>query len=249
MHAKVTVVAAVISSAVSSTAGQTDSAPQAYARRIGAAQQALVVTTPDWNSVDGTLSLFEKVSSTWKQVGEKIAVVVGRNGLGWDGAIGSPGFNVEFVKRESDGRAPAGVFELTREFGFSTTPVTAGLPYLTITSQTECVDDEKSRYYNEVVDRDYVSEPDWNSSEKMRRVPQYQIGIMIGYNATSVKGAGSCIFLHIWRGPHIGTAGCTAMAEAPLRRIAQGLREANHPVLIQLPTPIYRQVRDPWFLP
>jgi D-alanyl-D-alanine dipeptidase len=249
MHTRVPVVAALISLTVSSTAGQTDSAPQGYARLIGAAQQALVVTTADWNSVDGTLSRFEKVSSTWKQAGDKIAVVVGRNGLGWDGTIGAPGFNVEFVKREGDGRGPAGVFELTRQFGFSTTPVTAGLAYLTITHQTECVDDEKSRYYNGVVNRNDVSEPDWNSSEKMRHVPQYKIGIMIGYNSTSMKGAGSCIFLHIWRGPSIGTAGCTAMAEAQLRRIAQGLREAKHPVLIQLPAPIYRRVRDSWFLP
>jgi zinc D-Ala-D-Ala dipeptidase len=249
MRTRVTVVAGMISLAVSSTAGQTDSAPQGYARLIGAAQQALVVTTPDWNSVDGTLSRFERVSSTWKQIGEKIAVVVGRNGLGWDGTVGDPGFNVDFVKREGDGRGPAGVFELTREFGFSTTPVTAGLPYFAVTAQTECVDDEKSRYYNEVVNRDDISKPDWKSSEQMRRIPQYKIGIMIGYNSTSVKGAGSCIFLHIWRGPGVGTAGCTAMAEAQLRRIAQGLREAKHPILIQLPAPIYSRIRGPWFLP
>jgi zinc D-Ala-D-Ala dipeptidase len=249
MLTRLIVIAALISLAVSITAGQTASAPQRYARLIRAAQQALVVTTPDWNSVDGTLGRFEKVSGTWKQVGEEIAVVLGKNGLGWDGTIGAPGFSVEFVKREGDGRSPAGVFELTREFGFNATPVRTGLPYLAITPQTECVDDEKSRYYNEVVNRDDFSKPDWNSSEKMRGVPQYKNGILIGYNSASVKEAGSCIFLHIWRGPGIGTAGCTAMAEAQLRRIAQGLRETKQPILIQLPASIYKRVRDPWSLP
>jgi D-alanyl-D-alanine dipeptidase len=246
---KLIAIVALISSTVCLSAGQTNPAPPAYARLIGAAQEALLVTTPDWNSVNGTLIRFEKVSRAWKQVGETMAVVVGENGLGWDGATMPHGLSTQYVKREGDGRSPAGIFRLTREFGFDSTPITSGMPYLALTAQTECVDDVNSRFYNEVVNRSQVSEPDWISSEKMRNVEQYKLGVIIGYNPKNIKGVGSCIFLHIWRGPGIGTAGCTAMELMQLRRIAQGLEETKRAILIQLPASTYKSVRDAWRLP
>src|SRR5689334_5446432 len=60
--------------------------PRAYGELLRIAQQALVVTTPDWNSVDGSLARLERRNGKWQQVGSTIPVVVGKSGLGWDGA-------------------------------------------------------------------------------------------------------------------------------------------------------------------
>jgi len=40
----------------------------------------------------------------------------------------------------------------------------------------------------------------------------YRYVLIIGYNTPKpVPGAGSCIFLHVWRGKDSSTAGCTAI--------------------------------------
>lgn len=238
-----------ISLVVSLAAERANPAPSTYRRLIVQARQALVVTTTDWNSVNGTLTRFEKISTGWSRVGEEISVVVGKNGLAWDAVTVAHGIRTEFIKREGDGRSPAGIFLLKQEFGFDSSPVTNKMQYLPLTGQIECVDDVKSRSYNEVVNRNLISLPDWHSSEKMREVEQYKLGIIVGYNPGDVKSAGSCIFLHIWRGPGNGTAGCTAMEEMRLRQITKSLDEKKHPILIQLPAAVYKRLRNPWRLP
>jgi hypothetical protein len=52
---------------------------------LGQSTQMLVVTTPDWNTVQGQLQRFERASvhARWHPVDAPIAIVVGRNGLGW----------------------------------------------------------------------------------------------------------------------------------------------------------------------
>jgi D-alanyl-D-alanine dipeptidase len=89
-----------------------------------------------------------------------------------------------------------------------------------------CVDDPASIYYNRVFDPDTLPEAalaakDWSSSESMRRDlahddDLYKWGVVVRYNENAEPGAGSCIFLHVWRGPDNPTAGCTAMAEDDL---------------------------------
>src|SRR5436305_10846140 len=80
--------------------------------------QAVVVTTKDWNTVTGTARLFERkdVNADWKPIGASFPVVVGRNGLGWGDIDVKRGDNAN-VKREGDGKAPAGFFPLTSSFG------------------------------------------------------------------------------------------------------------------------------------
>src|SRR5271170_4919801 len=47
--------------------------------------QLLVVTTPDWNTIEGHLQRFERANSqdSWHPAGQPIAIVVGKSGLGW----------------------------------------------------------------------------------------------------------------------------------------------------------------------
>ena len=124
------------------------------------------------------------------------------------------------------------------------------MPYVNLTSSVECVDDTASKFYNQVVDRSSVS-PDWNSSEHMLRSDDlYRWGILVEHNsAPAVAGGGSCIFMHIWRGPGQPTVGCTAMPQADLESLIAWLDPARTPLLVQFPEAKYKSLRKRWHLP
>jgi D-alanyl-D-alanine dipeptidase len=214
-------------------------------------QKLIVVTTPDWDAVQGVLVRYERQNGKWQQIGSAIPVVVGRNGLAWDPLIarGHSGVYVGPIKHEGDGRSPAGLFQVKNAFGFE--PLLAGSDtYLPLTSSTECVDDTSSRHYAQIVDRQKVDVVDWKSSEKMREIPGYRWGAVVNYNMErTIKGDGSCIFLHQWSGPSSGTAGCTAMAAGDIEALVQWLRGDQDATLVQLPKLEYERSRKRWSLP
>jgi L,D-peptidoglycan transpeptidase YkuD (ErfK/YbiS/YcfS/YnhG family) len=224
--------------------------------------QAIVVTTPDWNTVQGQLQRFERagVHARWHPVGPPIAIVVGRNGLGWGlglAATDSPEVRgLGPVKKEGDIRSPAGIFALGTAFGYAAQPLDGlKLAYLQLTPTVECVDDPTSTHYNRIVNRADVT-PDWKSSEHMRDAGEaYVWGVVVDHNATvpgasqPVPGSGSCVFLHIWSGDGRGTTGCTAMAEPNLETLMTWLDPARHPLLVQVPEPVYARLQHAWKLP
>lgn len=219
---------------------------------INDSKQLLLVVMPDWTSTLGTMTRWtrSKPGATWQQVGDEISVVVGRTGLAWGvGFDQAP--SDEPRKREGDGKAPAGIFPVDTAFGFAPreTFPSLRLPYVQLTSTTDCVDDVNSSHYNTIVDKDHVSAVDWQSAEHMRDVSQYRIGVTVGYNKPPAKGRGSCIFLHIWNGPASHTAGCTAFDEEKLRDVVFWLDPAEHPLLVQLPKTAYMRMRSNWQLP
>jgi D-alanyl-D-alanine dipeptidase len=213
--------------------------------------QAVVVTTPDWSSVQGTARLFERKTdgSPWKQIGDSFPVVVGRNGLAPDSDLAE--LKSEKSKHEGDGKAPAGMFPLTFAFGSATDPAKTALRYSKLREFTECVDDVKSTHYNTIVNRMQVGNFDWNTSEKMLAVgAQYDRGIFVGYNSfPPIRGNGSCIFLHIWKDAATGTAGCTAMERSNLEKILAWVKPEKNPYLIQFPKETYEKYRTTWKLP
>ena len=224
----------------------------ALAQVPASARQLVLVVTPDWDTTSGTLRRFARSSSSarWRRVGPTVPVVVGSSGLAW--GADSLGAAADPRKREGDGRSPAGVFPLDRAFGFA--PASAmsrvRLPYLPLIAGTECVDDTTSTHYNTIVDRDRVPTVDWSSAEHMRRIAQYQVGVIVGYNARPVsKGRGSCIFLHIWDGPGSSTAGCTAFPRADVESLLAWLDAKRQPALVQLPAAEYARLKTRWALP
>jgi D-alanyl-D-alanine dipeptidase len=208
----------------------------------------IVVTTPGWNNVDGTLRRFAKHDGHWQPVGDKSPIVVGKSGLGWDGITEILSAPAQPIKKEGDGRSPAGIFKITELFGFDPS-LDAKLAYRPLTEFIECVDDASSQSYNQIVDVKDIPHPDWNSSEKMRTIDVYRLGAVVDYNSPKVPGAGSCIFLHIWKGPGHGTAGCTAMEQASVQEVTSWLDEKKNPIIIQLPAPLYDRLRESWKLP
>lgn len=225
---------------------------------LASATEIIVVTTSDWSAVEGTLRRYERrgPNHKWAPAGQSVTVVVGKNGLGWgSGVVPLDARGIrdasDPVKKEGDGKAPAGVFSLSRAFGYAPQEQPGSkMPYVPLTPQVECVDDPNSRFYNRVVDRDTVA-PDWNSSEHMLRSDElYRWGIVVDHNSDPARpGAGSCIFLHIWRGPGQGTVGCTAMPQEQIESLLAWLDPSREPLLVQLPERKYKSLQKKWGLP
>ncbi len=218
-------------------------------------RQCVLVLTKDWKSPTGVLYSFERKDELhlWQQRGPGIPVVVGRSGLGWGRGVTDVRKLPGPVKREGDGRAPAGVFSLSAAFGSATAKQARAdygvkLPYVPLTDSIEGVDDPDSRYYNQIVDRTKVSRVDWKSSEPMLRL--YRWGVVIDHNTDPIEpGAGSCVFLHLWQNPRTGTAGCTAVSEPKLTELLAWLDPRKRPMLVQLTRESFSALARDWKLP
>lgn len=214
---------------------------------LDASHQLIVVTSKNWGDLHGTAQRYQRNGNSFQKYGDAFAVVVGKNGMAWGKGLSGVGPGTEPVKREGDGKAPAGVFKLGTAFGYDDAPPTK-LPYLALTSTTECVDDSRSARYNELVDGSKISR-DWGSSERMLTEEGYRRGIFIEHNTPASPAAGSCIFLHIWRGPGSPTAGCTAMDQADINRLFDWIDPRQTPLLVQMPEAQYEHFRQRWNLP
>ena len=208
--------------------------------------QLLIVTTRDWSEKLGELRLYERIDSAWMLIHARIPVVVGEAGLAWGIGLHPMGPGMAPCKREGDGASPAGLFSLGTAFGFAKLPTK--MDFLYLHSDLEAIDDPTSRYYNCMVDRRAVC-PDWQSSEKMREEPLYEMGIVVNHNTKARPGAGSAIFLHIWESERAGTKGCTAMSREHLSNVLAWLDKQKNPALVQLPVNVYQTVQNAWSLP
>ncbi len=215
-------------------------------------RQLLLVVTPNETATRGILHRFERNSrgTSWRKLAPEVKIVVGRTGLASGTGLHREPVPALPVKKEGDGKSPAGVFPLTSAFGFEEAGAALRLPYLRVTETIECVDDPASGSYNRLVDRSEVARPDWASSEKMREIEGYLWGVVVAHNSRPVEpGAGSCIFLHAWSGPASPTVGCTAMPGESIRELVHWLDPDAQPVLVQLTEDAYAALRGPWQLP
>ncbi len=204
----------------------------AYAGNIPNTKQLIVVTTENWSTPNGTLQRYEKKNNAWHKVGKAISIKLGRNGLGWGRGLHSIPKDAKIIKKEGDGKAPAGIFTLKQAFGYN--PFVVDYPYEVYKTTDHCVDDVNSKLYNKIVDSTKVKR-DYKSKEHMKFPKNYyKYGIVVNHNhideAGAVKGAGSCIFIHIKKVP---TAGCTVMNETEMKEIIQWLDADKDPLLIQ----------------
>jgi D-alanyl-D-alanine dipeptidase len=220
------------------------------------ARQLLVVVTPGWDDTQGTAFVFNREPRQgWRPArAAGMPVSIGRTGLAWGrglhGDRAPAGAAQKPVKREGDGRAPAGVFRLGPATGYGRErPADGHLSYTQATPELKCVDDVASRSYNRIVDTRNVP-LDWSSAEDMRREDElYRLVVVVQHNDPPEPGAGSCIFLHQRRGPGSTTAGCTAFDAKDLDSLVGWLDPDAAPVLVQLPRAEYERRRAEWGLP
>ncbi len=179
-------------------------------------QQALVVYPA--GKFQARVMLWERTDGEWRPVKGPWPAVAGRNGIAPPDA-----------KREGDGRAPSGIFALKRSFGYADS-VDTGLEYRTVTANDYWVDDPASDQYNRWV----TGRPAARSYETLRRDDDlYKYTIVVEYNTGPVvRGAGSAIFLHVWRDKDTPTAGCVALAESHVKEIMSRLDASRSPVIL-----------------
>jgi L,D-peptidoglycan transpeptidase YkuD (ErfK/YbiS/YcfS/YnhG family) len=226
---------------------------KSYIPELTVARQMIVVKVSNWSEFVATMDLFERAAGgEWKHCAGPFAAVIGRNGLRWGMGLHGTAPAGTTGKCEGDGCAPAGVFELDQVFGSAAAESTRLLkmPYIVTTADLEGVDDPTSRYYNRLVRRSEIRRPDWRSSEKMIDADGlYQGGVVVRHNWYQQRGCGSCIFLHLWRKPTAGTAGCTAFARDTVDTLLHWLDHDLSPVLVQLSASEYEARKRAWSLP
>jgi L,D-peptidoglycan transpeptidase YkuD (ErfK/YbiS/YcfS/YnhG family) len=204
------------------------------------AGQVVLVTTKSWAATTGVLQRYERVGAAWKQVGAPFTVVVGAKGLGW-GSADHPASDGP-VKQEGDARTPAGIFRLTAAYGLPARPPKGTkLPYQRSSEATRCVDDGASPQYNQILEQ--TGKPTWGSAEIMRRKDGlYDWVMVVDHNRARTPGAGSCIFLHVWRDATSPTVGCTAMPKARLAELMAWIDPARA-VLVVVPESLVPEFR------
>jgi D-alanyl-D-alanine dipeptidase len=227
--------------------------PEVLPSPLQSSSQLIVVTTPDWNAVDGQLQRYQRTSSRgpWQTLGAPIPIVVGKGGMAWGIGVIPMHRPGDPVKQEGDHKSPAGIFRLGSAFGYAPQePDGWKMRYIALTPSTDCVDDPQSRFYNQILDSSTVA-VDWKSAEHMRDAGEaYRWGLVIDHNAVSPKPrGGSCVFMHIWGGAGRGTVGCTAMPEPQVKSILAWLDPQAHPLLVQMPLRQYRQAEKSLHLP
>jgi L,D-peptidoglycan transpeptidase YkuD (ErfK/YbiS/YcfS/YnhG family) len=161
----------------------------------------------------------EKDQDDWKGVLGPMKATIGKNGFARPGE-----------KREGDGKTPSGIFSLKRTFGYDET-VKTKMPYRQASEEDLWVDDPNAPDYNQWVKQGETSAA---SHEKMKREDdQYQYGIVIEYNTDpAIKGHGSAIFFHVWKGKDFPTAGCVAVSEEDMIKILEWLDPNAFPLIM-----------------
>jgi L,D-peptidoglycan transpeptidase YkuD (ErfK/YbiS/YcfS/YnhG family) len=188
--------------------------------KIGeSAQILLVVDNSSFFSTKTNVYAMEKRGDKWKMAFEPFTAVIGKNGFAAAGE-----------KREGDGKTPSGIYPLKMTFGYDTT-IGTKMPYRQVLADDLWVDDPNANDYNRWVKK---TETRAASYERMKRDDNlYKYGIVIEYNTDPViKGNGSAIFLHIWKGEGIPTAGCVAVSEEDIIKILGWLDPAAAPLII-----------------
>lgn len=190
-----------------------------FEKNAGESNQVLLVVGSNTVTSSAKVYLFERHNSEWSLIHKPIDSTIGKNGFALPGK-----------KREGDGKTPSGVYPLEFAFGYSP-GIHTKMNYFQATGDDVWVDDVNSVDYNHWVKRGRTSA---NSFEDMRRNDDmYKYGIVIGYNRNPVvKGSGSAIFLHIWRGKGKSTAGCIAMREEHILAILDWLYPSQKPLVI-----------------
>lgn len=221
------------------------------------AGQLVLVTTADWDATSGELRRFERAGSGWKQVGDAAPITVGRTGTAWGLGLNTSHPDAGPVKREGDGKAPAGVFAIGTAFGYASSANTK-LPYQGMTANDWCIDVPASPLYNQIVDRSLAKAPGLDKSTEPMRLDihgkdgdqRYAQGFVIQHNVDGrTPSGGSCIFAHLWGQPGQATAGCTAMAPETMQPLLAWLDRSRQPVFVLLPRAQYAALQHDWHLP
>lgn len=176
------------------------------------AVRLIVVTASGQDQADAIVETFMRSVPTeaWRVTGGLRSAVVGHKGVAWGAGFRHLAKAGEQLKEEGDMRSPMGIYGMGPAFGFSQ----ASYPgYIMLqTDRHICVEDPGSAFYGRIVARSDVAAD--VKFDQMHAEDLYRKGLVVDYPADGLNKAGSCIFIHVWRQPGKGTAGCVALDEA-----------------------------------
>jgi L,D-peptidoglycan transpeptidase YkuD (ErfK/YbiS/YcfS/YnhG family) len=195
-------------------------------------ERLIVVATRTMTDTAATLTRYERTTDGgWRATAAADPVVVGTTGLAWAWSFAHVATAEEPGKQEGDSRTPAGIFRIGRPFGLAALALRG---YLQLKpGATFCVDDPSSPHYNRIVDREIAGPA--TRGEDMATIDLYRRGLTVDYPTNSEQRAGSCIFLHVWKGPGQGTSGCVA-GEEPMIEQLQSWATAKPTAVAILPS-------------
>lgn len=198
-------------------------------------RQLVLVLSENWEAYHAKVFCYEKEGGYWKVAKGPFQALIGRQGMAWGRGVHPAPLFPGPLKREGDGKTPAGIFTLGEIFGYGGDypPKELKMPFLSYDPYRVSVDDMDSMHYN----RFALSPGNWKSAERMDH-PLYSLGMVVHHNFPSIEpGAGSCIFFHETPSrDSLGTAGCTALSKEDLLTLFLWLDQEKSPHLIQLPT-------------
>jgi uncharacterized protein YijF (DUF1287 family)/L,D-peptidoglycan transpeptidase YkuD (ErfK/YbiS/YcfS/YnhG family) len=214
------------------------------------APQLIAVVSDDWASPRATLRRFARDGAgAWRAQGKALAVAIGHAGYGWGRGLhgaGAPEGRPGPIKREGDGRAPAGVFALGTLYGSAPRSPSRRWPYVRAGADLRCVDDPGAREYATMVSIP-PGERTPHGEAMLRADGMYALALVVEHNTRAVSpGAGSCIFVHVGDAAE-PTIGCTALPMRALRALAAWLEPGA--VLVALPRAEYARFAPEWRLP
>ncbi|WP_052403074.1 L,D-transpeptidase family protein [Legionella massiliensis] len=174
-----------------------------------------IIVVRSLGDVQAEMTACQRKKQIWKPVFKSdFKVVIGKNGV-----------ILPDAKQEGDLKTPAGLYPLGEAFGSE--PLALKMDYRYLTPDDKYVDDIEAKDYNQWV----IGETKATSYETMLIAP-YKMGIVVNYNKNpTIPGAGSAIFIHLWRNPKTGTHGCIATDERHLLEILHWLDKNQHPYI------------------
>jgi L,D-peptidoglycan transpeptidase YkuD (ErfK/YbiS/YcfS/YnhG family) len=143
--------------------------------------------------------------------------------------IGLAGFADPSVKTEGDKKTPTGLYSFGTFFGKDKASF-LHWKYRQVTADDKWIDDPTHPDYNKWITGDTTAK----SYEKLFRSDEvYDQAAVIDYNMNPiVPGKGSAIFMHIWRGELLGTAGCVAMKKEYLVKVLHWMDQTKNPQIL-----------------
>jgi L,D-peptidoglycan transpeptidase YkuD (ErfK/YbiS/YcfS/YnhG family) len=222
---------------------------------VAGCRQLVVVTAKDFSASSGLLRRFARQGpdAPWQEVGGAVPCRLGRNGLGV--GRGLVDFSDGPVKKQGDGRTPAGLFRLPEAFGYADEAAAraAGvrLPYAALTDRSACVTAPDSPLFGRIAGPEAREAGGAVRQERMVRDDRANVwGLVVGHNREQPDpGAGACVFVNVRPASGPATGGSVGCPEDVAAGLAAWLDPAGAPVLAVLPEAVYRRERQAWGLP
>jgi L,D-peptidoglycan transpeptidase YkuD (ErfK/YbiS/YcfS/YnhG family) len=179
------------------------------------AHSSQIVVVKFLGGIKAKVTLCQKQGTSWKSVfSSPFRAVIGKNGLA---SLGK--------KKEGDLKTPAGLYPIGEAFGMQ--PLALKMDYKYLTADDKFIDDVNNKQYNS-----WVNGPTDAKSYESMLIEPYTFGAVINYNMNpTVAGAGSAIFIHLWRSPHSSTNGCIALDKKQLLMMLHWLDKTQHPYI------------------